>query len=172
MSRPVNVFLPLPGSGADLDAAFREAPDRWLPEPATPLDAGWAIDVHAGPIRVPVACHVGEPRDSAEATWRSIHWLPAADGERGAHTRLLPVLEAQLGLGRDTAGAVSLVLTGSYDPPAAWFGEIADSLGLHRVARTTLAGFLGDIAERMTAAASERAADPSFSDLGASEQSR
>lgn len=172
MSRPVNVFLPLPGSRTDLDTVFQEAPDRWLPEPATPLDEGWAIDVHAGPIRVPVTCHVGEPRETTEASWRPIRWLPTADGERGAHTRLLPVLEAQLGLGRDTAGAVSLVLTGSYDPPAAWFGEIADNLGLHRVARTTLAGFLSDIADRMTTAATDRAPDASFSDLGASQRSR
>lgn len=152
MSRPLDVFLPLPRDIPEPAETFRASPATWLPAPAVAADGGgWLIDVQAGPVTATVTCAVADAREGEETTWRRLRWTPDGDGQRHTSRRLLPVLDAQLGLAQDNSGGWSLVLTGSYDPPAAWLGEVADSIVLHRVARATLQHFLVDVARRMNA---------------------
>lgn len=146
MSRSVDLFLPLTHGAVDPRGPFLDAPRRWLPAPAIEIDDGWLIEVQAGLARAVVSCELGDPLVTSEGVWRTLRWIPASGDHRPSPKRLLPVLDAQLGIGQDTRGAWSLVLTGHYEPPAAWFGEVADAMLLHRVARTTLRGFLIDVA--------------------------
>lgn len=151
MTRTLDVFLPLPREASDLPGRFLGDPASWLPQPATARDGAWLVEVQAGPIRALVRCEVEAPWPAGEATWRKLRWIPADQAEGRSPRRLLPALDAQLGLAPDNGGSWSLILSGSYDPPAAWLGDVADALLLHRVARSTLHTFLLDVSGRLDA---------------------
>lgn len=151
MTRTLDVFLPLPRETSDLPGRFLGGRSSWLPQPTTMRDGAWLVHAQAGPVRAVVRREVAEPLSAGQATWRKLRWVTTDHPEGRTPRRLLPALDPQLGLAPDNGRPWSSILSGSYDPPAAWLGDVADALLLHRVARRTLHTFLVDIAGRLDA---------------------
>ena len=149
MFRTITVFLPVEPAAAEAVAAD---PQWWLPAPAAAAAGGWVVSLHAGPATHPVLCRVGAPHRAIDGLWRAISWAPSdARGTTRALDRLLPQFAGDLGL--LSAPAPTLVLTGSYDPPGALLGSVADRAGLERVAQATARHFVADVAKGLTALA-------------------
>lgn len=146
MSPSIRSVTPL---GQDAEAArerFLGHPSSWLPEarPAGRADA-WTITVRGAGVEHAVLCTVGPPWVANDVVWRRLAWTPrAGDGSDGA-SRWLPVLRAEMGVGREGEHAV-LVVTGTYDVPLSRVGEVLDAAGLRLVARGSVSRFSDDVA--------------------------
>lgn len=145
-------FLPLADAPAYLRARLREDPGVWLPNGRRQAGpTAWRIPLHGLGLRRTVLCTVGRSTDVGDGTWRSIVWTPTAEpGDVLPMERLLPELRGEIGVVGDGDRA-SIVLTGEYGTPAGPVGQVADSLLLHRVARSTGETFLRGVADRLTA---------------------
>lgn len=152
-------FLPLVGEAAPLQAAFRGDPKRWLPRARHVGPDQWRIPVHGCRLRRPVVVTLGTPWEVGRCTWRSIAWEPVAhESDAVPIEHLLPSLQGELGLDVRDDGAMTMVLSASYEPPGGALGALLDYTALHRVARTTLRRFLADVSAGLTAEALLRTA--------------
>lgn len=150
MSRPLTVFLPLPGD-REASGILLSDPGEWLPAGSTAAgpDAWW-VPLHGAGMRRSVRCEVGQPWRTGDGVWRSLRWQPAPEeADRFPVDRLLPSFRGELGIARVHRGPSSLVLAGSYDLPAGRVGDLADAVGLRRVADRTATTFLVDISTQL-----------------------
>lgn len=146
MSRAVSVFVPVVGDPDGIRRRFSDDPGTWLPSARACGPARWHADVRYRGLHRPVEVRVGGLWHVGATTWRSLVWHPLPDdGDVGPLDRLLPTLTAELGLHAKGSDA-SLVLSGTYEPPGAALGELADAVLLHRVAERTVRSFLQDLA--------------------------
>jgi hypothetical protein len=128
---------------------FLAPPQRWLPLPATPIDAErYETTLRAGPLLQRVAIAVGEPWSVPDAVTRPIHWEPAHEDGSRAHAKALPGFTGRLTL-RHVDREVTLHLEGTYVPPAGWLGAAADRLVMHRAGDATARALLNDVIERL-----------------------
>lgn len=150
----VHTFLPVSGDPDALAEAFAGDPGRWLPDVRHAAPDAWRVRVRAGAFSREVAVRVGDPWGGAATRWRSLTWEPVPEtGTPGLIDRLLPSLEAELGLHRHGASSVTLMLDGRYQPPGGVVGDAVDAVAMGRVADATVARFVADVAARLTAAA-------------------
>lgn len=157
MSRSLRHFLPLEADPALATAAFTGDPERWLPGARHVGPERYTIEVGTEAIERPVTVTVGSPWRVGSTWWRSCSWEPVAvSGEATPVARLLPSLDAELGLAvRD--GRATLLLDGRYDPPGGRLGEAADAVALGRIARVTVERLLAGVAAHL---GSEQMATP------------
>jgi hypothetical protein len=149
MSRSLRHFLPLEVDPVAATALFTGDAERWLPRARQVGPARYAIEVGTDTIERPVTVTVGEPWHVGSTWWRTCSWEPiAASGDTTPVTRLLPTLDAELGLTvRD--GRATLLLDGRYDPPGGRLGDAVDAVALGRVARVTVERLLAEVARRI-----------------------
>jgi hypothetical protein len=145
MSRSLRSFLPL-----DLDPdvatdAFRGDPHRWLPDARRVGADRYELPVGTNAWSHPVLLTVGAPWQVGRTWWRSFCWEPAVTASDAGVSRLLPRLDAELGLTCRPAGHATLVLDGRYDPPGGRFGDAVDAVALGRVASATVDRLLREI---------------------------
>lgn len=88
---------------------------------------------------------VGEPIARDDSVTIPLMWEVA--GAAG----LFPRLDASLEIAPVSADLTQITLFGRYDPPLGRLGEGLDRLVLHRLAENTIAMFLAEVAERITA---------------------
>lgn len=152
MPRTVHTFLPLSGDPAEAIATFLGDPAHWLPEARhTGLDR-WELWVSAGPVERQVEVVIGGPWRLGRTWWRSWSWTPLPDTrDPVAVERLLPALDAELGLTTATDGRLTLVLDGCYYAPGGLMGEALDAVAMGRVARRSLERLLSAVAAELTA---------------------
>ena len=147
MSRAVRSFLPVGAVGGDPVTRFTGDPGAWLPRARHVGLDRWVLEVGAVGIDRPVEVTIGSAWHVGSTWWRSLRWVPLADeGDPLALERLLPDLDAELGLAHGRDGAFTLVLDGRYDPPGGYAGEALDAVALGRLARRTITGLLEHIA--------------------------
>jgi hypothetical protein len=150
----VREFRPLPGDAQALTDTFVGPARAWLPGTEDVEDGRWELVVHAGRFTRRVRASVGAPWGSGLTRWRSVSWEPLpTEGSPTAVDRLLPTLDGELGLHVDADGRPTLVMEARYRPPGGAVGAAVDAVALHRVARTTVARFVADVAERLLAVA-------------------
>jgi hypothetical protein len=124
-------------------------PASWLPQPATPDDGRWRVELHAsGALPEAVASHpaqitVGPPTSMAGALLRSVTWQSAATD------RWVPSLAADLELVKLSDTICQLSLLGAYRPPLSVVGQVGDRLAGHRVAEAAVRRFVHDVADRL-----------------------
>lgn len=136
----VQRFMPVFGDAGELTAVFMGQPRHWLPGG---VEAGGLVaTLRASGVTAKVTCQVGVPWRRRNAVWRSLSWDPVTLG------RLLPSFDGELAL-VSTARGVSLALDGRYVPPGGKVGAGLDTAGLTRVAESTAANLLVDIAVRL-----------------------
>lgn len=130
-------------------AVLGDDPALWLPAPADPVGAGWAVDLVAtGALPRPVARHrvvvdVGPPLPTEERLLRTITWRSAtAPG-------VFPVFDGDLELIGLQGELCQLSLIGTYRPPLSVAGGAGDALLGHRVAEACIRRFVLDAAQRM-----------------------
>jgi hypothetical protein len=93
-----------------------------------------------------VACHVGKPRVTRDAVRVHLRWEPLA------HERWLPSFDGELVVAA-VDDETSLQLRGFYTVPLGPIGRFGDGVAGRRIARRSLADFLGAIARRLAVAA-------------------
>lgn len=130
--------------------AVQDDPAHWLPDPATPVDDAWEVDLLAeGALPRGLANHrvivevgpaVGEPN----RLLRSIRWRSAAA------PGLFPVFDGDLELAALSGGNCQLSLMGTYRPPLSVAGGAGDALLGHHVAEACVRRFVLDAAHRMS----------------------
>jgi hypothetical protein len=149
MSRSLRHFLPLEVDPVAATAIFTGDADRWLPRARHIGPSRYAIEVGTDNLERPVTVTVGDPWHVGSTWWRTCSWEPiASSGDTTPVTRLLPTLDAELGLTvRD--GRATLLLDGRYDPPGGRLGEAVDAVALGRVARVTVERLLAEVARRI-----------------------
>lgn len=136
-----------------LDVGFEEGaalladdPARWLPAPAEPAGKEWRVTLDATGAVPPALAHrlalvhLDPLARLPDRAWRRLRWRDAAAGRR------FPVLEADLELEALIGGTSRLCLVGSYEPPGAFVGGLADAAVGHRVAETGVRRFVLDVA--------------------------
>jgi hypothetical protein len=153
MSRSLRSFLPLAIDADAAVAAFRADPNLWLPDARHVGADRWVIDVGPAGWTRPVTLTLGRPWQVGRTWWRTCSWEPMSVASDGAVPRLLPCLEAELGLAARPSGHVTLLLDGRYDPPGGRLGEVIDAVALGRVATATVEQLLRDIVRGLGASA-------------------
>lgn len=152
MPRSVRSFLPVGPLTSDPVTTFTGDPGRWLPGVRHVGPDRWQLDVVGLGIDRPVEMFVGDAWHVGSTWWRALRWTPLADdGDPVSVERLLPSLDAELGLARSGDTGWTLVLDGSYDPPGGVVGEALDAVALGRLARHTITGLLAAVAEQLRA---------------------
>lgn len=146
MSRTIRTFVPLAGAANATVAAFLADPATWLPGARHVGPDRWRLTVGTATLERPVEVTIGHPWSIGDTWWRSWSWRPLpVPGDPVAVERLLPALDAELGLAVRDGGRVSLVLDGTYAPPGGPLGDALDVVALGRVAHVTLQRLLSDI---------------------------
>lgn len=150
MSRSVRSFLPVGEVVGNPVATFRGPAGAWLPGARHVGPDRWQLTVGGLGVDRPVELVVGDPWQLGNTWWRSLRWTPLReDGDAMAVERLLPELDAELGLTHAAGEGFTLVLDGSYDPPGGVVGEALDAVALGRVARRTIADLLAAISRSL-----------------------
>jgi hypothetical protein len=124
-------------------------PESWLPAPATPLDGGYEVNLHAdGALPAPVAQRavlltLGPPTRHDFGVLTPLSWrATTAD-------RLFPVLSGDLELVPLSGWACQLSLMATYRPPMSVVGDAGDRLMGHRVAEACVRAFILEVADRL-----------------------
>ena len=152
MPRSVRSFLPVGPLLGDPVPTFTGDPGRWLPAARHAGPDRWQLDVTGLGIDRPVEVVIGDAWHVGSTWWRALRWTPLADtGDALAVERLLPSLDAELGLTKGGDAGHTLVLDGSYDPPGGMVGEALDAVALGRLARRTIRGLLAAVAQNLRA---------------------
>jgi hypothetical protein len=128
-------------------ARIGDDPASWLPAPARPAgNQQWSTTLRVGPLHRQVIVSVGPLVRDGDRKIRLIQWVP---GERPGDILpfevLLPSFTGELVAERD-----ELHLVGTYEPPAAWLGRVAD-VAMRNAAMRTGNDLLHDIVEAMSA---------------------
>jgi hypothetical protein len=148
VSRAIRTFLPLNGDAPAIVARFTTDPSRWLPHARRVGPDRWSVPVAGLGIDRPVELAVGTPWSLGGTWWRTFSWRPLpSPGDPVPVDRLLPVLDAELGLVVQGARHLTLVLDGRYHPPGGAVGAAIDAVALGRVARRTVESVLETIAD-------------------------
>jgi hypothetical protein len=148
MSRSLRSFLPLDADPEAAVAAFRGDPQVWLPDARHVGLDRWIVEVGPAGWSRTVALTLGSPWKVGRTWWRTFCWEPTtAAGDTG--TRLLPRLDAELGLAVRPSGHSTLLIDGRYDPPGGILGEAVDAVALGRVATATVERMLREITSRL-----------------------
>lgn len=151
MSRSLRSFLPLDADPADAVAVFRDDPQLWLPDGRHAGPDRWVLSVGPAGFSHPVTLTIGSPWQVGRTWWRSWCWEPLG-GTEGSPNRLLPRLDAELGLAVRPNAHATLILDGRYDPPGGRIGEAVDAVALGRLATSTADRLLRDISVPLRAA--------------------
>jgi hypothetical protein len=150
VSRAIRTFLPLDGDVTSTVARFTTDPSRWLPHARHVGPDRWAAPVAGLGIDRPVEIAVGSPWCLGSTWWRTFSWRPLpSPNDPVPVDRLLPVLDAELGLVVQGSRQLTLVLDGRYQPPGGAVGAAIDAVALGRVARRTVEATLEAIADRL-----------------------
>jgi len=124
-------------------------PVSWLPAPARPAgNQQWSTTLRVGPLHRLVTVSIGPLVRDGDRQIRLIRWVP---GERPGDILPFEVLLPSF-TGELVAEPDGLQLVGTYAPPAAWFGRVAD-VALRNAAVHTANDLLHDIVEEMAAVA-------------------
>jgi hypothetical protein len=159
MARELRTFQPLEGPAVALSAAFATDPGEWLPDATPDADGTWMLSVHAGSLTRRVRATIGQPWHVTRTSWRSVSWEPISVTEdQTSVSRMLPLLDGELGIHVDESGRATLVLDARYLPPGGLLGAAADAVALHRLARQTGQRFLEDVGVGLSDIVSERSA--------------
>lgn len=152
MTRSLSHRLPVAGDPDDLVRRLSGDPEVWLPPPARWRGTNsWFVDLAAGPVHRRVACGVGAVWELEGGFWRTLTWDPVAQRDEPiAVQHAIPTFRGQLGL-TIADGAATLVLSGSYRPPAGAFGTLVDAAVLRKVAESTTSWFIREVAGRLSA---------------------
>lgn len=151
MPRTVHTFLPLPGEAGEAIETFLDDPSRWLPEARRTGPGRWELAVGPGGVERLVEVTVGDPWRVGTTWWRSLAWRPlTGDHDPVAVERLLPSLDAELGMVQDASERLTLALDGRYNAPGGRIGEALDAVALHGVAKHTLERLLAGIGQRLS----------------------
>lgn len=148
MRRNVYFYTQLGVSLDDGVALLAGDPGRWLPAPGEPAGNAWLVTLDATGAVPPALAHRTalvqlDPLERlSDRAWRRLHWRDAAGGA-------LPALDADLELEALLGGTSRLVLVGSYQPPGAFVGGLADAAIGHRVAEACVRRFVLDVAARL-----------------------
>jgi hypothetical protein len=145
MSRSLRSFLPLDADPDAAVAAFRGDPQVWLADARHVGPDRWILEVGPAGWSHPVALTLGAPWKVGRTWWRTFAWEPTTTAGDTPVTRLLPRLDAELGLAVRPSGHATLVLDGRYDPPGGRFGDAVDAVALGRVATATVERLLRSI---------------------------
>ncbi len=148
MPRAIRTFLPINGEATATVARFTTDPSGWLPDARRVGPDRWTAPVTGLGIDRPVEIVVGSPWCLGTTWWRTFSWRPLPTSYDPVPVdRLLPVLNAELGLVVQRIGHLTLVLDGRYHPPGGAVGAAIDAVALSRVARRTVAVTLRAIAD-------------------------
>jgi hypothetical protein len=93
-------------------------------------------------VSAPITLEVGEPVVGLETVTIPMSWRASAAAQ------LFPEMRAEVVLSPLGATTTHLEFRGSYLPPLDGFGALLDRIAFHRLAESTVRGFL----ERLTAA--------------------
>lgn len=162
MRRNLYYYTQLDVDFGDAVAVLAGDPARWLPTPGQPDGKDWRVTLDAsGTVPAALAHRTAlvelDPLERlTDRAWRRLRWRDAAAG------RALPVLDADLELEALLDGTSRLALVGSYEPPGAFIGGLADAAAGHRVAEACVRRFVLDVAARLLhcAALERRQASP------------
>ncbi len=162
MPRHVHYYELVDVAYPDAAATLASDPSTWLPQPASPADGGWEVDLRAngalpgalatrraivrvGPVPDrPVVGDAGAAApDATIGLLRPLRWEAATAED------LFPVLSADLELVPLQGEGCQLTLMGSYRPPLSAVGDATDRLLGHRVAEATVRRFVLDVAARL-----------------------
>lgn len=149
MSRSLRSFLPLDIDPETAVSAFRGEPRLWLPDARHVGPDRWVLPVGPPAWTRPVTLTLGNPWQVGRTWWRSFCWEPTVSANDTTAARLLPRLDAELGLAVRPTGHATLLLDGRYDPPGGRLGDAVDAVALGRVATATVERLLRDITQRM-----------------------
>lgn len=149
MSRSLRSFLPLDTAPEAAVAAFRGDPQRWLPDARHVGPDRWVLNVGPSGWSRPVMLTLGSPWQVGRTWWRSCTWEPTVAASDRTVTRLLPRLDAEIGLAVRPGDHATLLLDGRYDPPGGRLGDAVDAVALGRVASATVERLLRDITLRL-----------------------
>lgn len=152
MTRSLSHRLPVAGDPDDLVRRLSGDPEAWLPTPACRRGtASWLVDLAAGPVHRRVVCGVGAVWQLGDGFWRTVTWNPGAQRDEPiAVQHAMPTFHGELGL-TIADQAATLVLSGSYRPPAGAFGTLVDAAVLRKAAESTTAWFIREVAGRLSA---------------------
>lgn len=146
MSRELRSFLPLDAPASTVVQAFQGDPSSWLPDARRIGPDRWRLEVGPGMQR-PVEVTIGAPWHVGRTWWRSWSWHPLPDASDPLPIeRLLPDLDAELGVSVQDDRRLTLVLDGRYRPPGGVLGDALDAVALGRLARRTVERLLHDVA--------------------------
>lgn len=149
MSRSLRSFLPLDADPDAAIAAFRGDPQVWLPDARHVGPDRWVLEVGPAGWSRSVALTLGAPWKVGRTWWRTFCWEPTTGSGDAAGSRLLPRLDAELGLAVRPSGHATLLLDGRYDPPGGFLGDAVDAVALGRVATATVERLLRSITLRL-----------------------
>ena len=150
----IRYFIELPVPYNELANALVGSPEAWIPGlVGEASDRGERLLIEVGfgeRLRVSkrVEVSIGDPRLLGAALYLPVSWQ--ATGPSG----LFPVLEGDLELAPLGEGRTQLAISARYTPPLDGFGALADRALLHRVAESTVKGFLDQVGQRLQSGAS------------------
>jgi hypothetical protein len=149
----IRYFLELPVGRDRVEEALESAPETWIPllvRGASKRCDRLLAEVGFGQclrVNKQVEIAVAEPRTLGETVYGPISWHDT--GSAG----MFPELEGDLELASLGRYRTQLAISVSYTPPFDGAGRVADRALLHRVAESTIKGFLDRVAERLLSAA-------------------
>jgi len=145
----IRYYIELPVPEEPLAEALVASSQTWIPglvRKASDRERGLLADVGLGDrLRVTkqVEISLDAPRRLGAALYIPIRWQ--ATGPSG----LFPVLDGELELAPLGEHRTQLAISASYTPPLDGFGAMADRALLHRVAESTVKGFLDQVGQRL-----------------------
>lgn len=150
MAHAIRLSATLVPRAPEAVAAFRAAPDPWLPTPLRRNGVGhWQLYLWAGEIGVLVDCGVGAARWQGANWRRPVTWRPLRGDTDSLLSRAVPSFCGALEIAQRGDDDVELILAGTYRPPGGAAGSLVDRLALHRLARRTAKTFAATVAERL-----------------------
>ena len=138
----VTAAVPATASLADLE--------RFLPPPARPAGPDrWVVEFAVGPFHHEAVVTLGSMWRTDDRTGRSIQWVSNVDDhDTLPYEALMPTVHGMLVREGETVG-----LHVRYEPAAGVLGRLVDPV-LRPAARSSIRGFLYDVARAMRAEAS------------------
>lgn len=124
--------------------------DAVLADPAAALRRGAELHAKAGPIEVGAAVDI-KVVDVEEDTTFTPKTLVTLEWTAVRSPRLFPTMRGTLSIYALSPTETQLDFAGSYDPPLGIVGDAIDTVGMQRVARESVAGFVKDVAVALSA---------------------
>jgi hypothetical protein len=112
------------------------------------------FEIGGGAITRRVDAEVGRMESGRTSLRVPLHWKATE------HSKLFPVMDADLRISNAGGGGVELRLVGAYRAPLGAVGAVADALAGRRVAEKSLHGFLTEVARRLESKLVDHAGRP------------